>query len=58
MRVMPFPRATAARVLILAALAAAAVLAVLKAGEVTEARVAESLAGDARQRAEIYARSL
>ncbi|MCJ2030520.1 ATP-binding protein [Methylobacterium sp. J-043] len=58
MRVTPFPRATAARVLILAALAAAAVLAVLKAGEVTEARVAESLAGDARQRAEIYARSL
>jgi hypothetical protein len=44
---MPIPRATAARVLILAALAVAAVFAVLKAGEVTEARVAESLAGDA-----------
>ncbi|MEH3117646.1 MAG: ATP-binding protein [Methylorubrum populi] len=55
---MPFPRATAARALILAALAVAAVLAVLKAGEVAEARVAESLAGDARQRAEIYAQSL
>ncbi|ACS38938.1 sensor histidine kinase [Methylorubrum extorquens] len=55
---MPIPRATAARVLILAALAVAAVFAVLKAGEVTEARVAESLAGDARQRAEIYAQSL
>jgi len=55
---MPIPRATAARALILAALAVAAVLAVLKAGEVAEARVAESLAGDARQRAEIYAQSL
>ncbi|KQQ25036.1 ATPase [Methylobacterium sp. Leaf123] len=58
MRVTPFPRATVAHVLILAVLAVAAVFAVLKAGEVTEARVAESLAGDARQRAEIYAQSL
>ncbi len=58
MRVTPFPRATAARALILAALAVASVFAVLKAEEVAEAQVAESLAGDARQRAEIYAQSL
>ena len=46
------------RLLPLAALAAAGLLAVIQAGEIAETRVAESLAGDARQRAEIYAQSL
>ncbi|HJE26150.1 MAG TPA: sensor histidine kinase [Methylorubrum populi] len=55
---MPFPLARAARALLFAALAAASLFVVIEAGEVAESRVAESLAGDARQRAEIYAQSL
>ncbi|MFF8802125.1 MULTISPECIES: ATP-binding protein [unclassified Methylobacterium] len=55
---MPVSLAAAARALILAALAVAALLVVLKAGDVAETRVGLSLAGDARQRAEIYAQSL
>lgn len=58
MRAIPFPRARAVRALILTALAVAAILVVIKAGDVAEDRVAASLAGDARQRAEIYAQSL
>ncbi|MFG1345813.1 ATP-binding protein [Xanthobacter autotrophicus DSM 431] len=51
-------RAAALRVVLLALLAAAAVLAVLKAGEIAEGRVGERLASDTRHRAEIYAQSL
>lgn len=58
MRVIPFPRAKAVRVLLLAALAVAALLVVIKAGDVAEDQVAASLAADARQRAEIYAQAL
>ncbi|CAO4144210.1 C4-dicarboxylate transport sensor protein DctB [Methylorubrum aminovorans] len=58
MRHIPFPRTKAVRALLLAVLAVAALLVVIKAGDVAEDRVAASLAGDARQRAEIYAQSL
>lgn len=51
-------RAAAVRAVLLAVLAAAAILAVLKAGEIAEGRVGERLASDARHRAEIYAQSL
>lgn len=51
-------RAAALRVVLALVLAAAAIFAVFKAGEIAEARVGERLASDARQRAEIYAQSL
>ena len=47
-----------ARVALLAVLGAAALFAVVKAGEMAEARVGERLAGEARHRGEIYAQSL
>ncbi|MDI4665299.1 sensor histidine kinase [Xanthobacter autotrophicus] len=50
--------ATAARAVLLALLAAAAIFAVVKAGEMAEARVGERLASEARHRSEIYAQSL
>ncbi|MDI4658871.1 sensor histidine kinase [Xanthobacter autotrophicus] len=50
--------ATAARAVLLALLGAAAIFAVLKAGEMAEARVGEGLASEARHRSEIYAQSL
>ncbi|MFG1209323.1 ATP-binding protein [Xanthobacter flavus] len=51
-------RITALGAVLSALLAAAAVFAVLEAGEMAEARVGERLASDARHRAEIYAQSL
>lgn len=50
--------ATAARAMLLAVLGAAALFAVVKAGEMAEARVGERLASEARHRSEIYAQSL
>ncbi|MFG1242217.1 ATP-binding protein [Xanthobacter sp. V7C-4] len=50
--------ATAARAVLLAVLGAAALFAVVKAGEMAEARVGERLASEARHRSEIYAQSL
>jgi len=55
---MRFTLATAARAAGLALLIAGALLAVLKAGEMAQARVAERLAGETRHRAQIYAQSL
>ncbi|MFG1370981.1 ATP-binding protein [Xanthobacter oligotrophicus] len=50
--------ATAARAVLLALVGAAALFAVVKAGEMAEARVGERLASEARHRSEIYAQSL
>ncbi|MCG5234111.1 sensor histidine kinase [Xanthobacter oligotrophicus] len=50
--------ATAARAVLLAVVGAAALFAVVKAGEMAEARVGERLASEARHRSEIYAQSL
>ncbi|UMY17888.1 ATP-binding protein [Methylobacterium organophilum] len=55
---MPVPFTATLRAFFLAALTGATLFAVLAAGEIAETRVGASLAGDARQRAEIYARSL
>ncbi|MFG1349803.1 ATP-binding protein [Xanthobacter autotrophicus] len=50
--------ATAARAVLIALLAAAAVFAVVTTGEMAEARLGERLASEARHRGEIYAQSL